>query len=55
MKKHVSVVVKMPRGEPRTGTFVAEHITNNGRWCEIKPHEKGAATFRCRPASVTAA
>lgn len=55
MRKGTNVVVRMPRGLPRTGKVVAEHTGANGAWLEIKPPGKDAVTFRCRPACASPA
>ena len=52
MRKGQKVTVKMPKGPDREGKYIGEE-SKRGTWYIIQPPEKGAATFKARPASVT--
>jgi hypothetical protein len=54
MKKGTSVEARTPRGTIKTGKYQTTETGAKGQWFVIKPHEKGAPTFKARPSMVTA-
>ena len=55
MKNGTHVEVRTPRGTTKTGKVQSKDTTGKrGEYWVIKPHEKGAPTFRARPSMCTA-
>ena len=55
MKNGTSVSVRTPRGTVKLGKLVKKDTTGTrGEYWVIKPHEKGAETFKARPSMCTA-